>query len=719
MKKNTIFASALGLALPIVALSTGSHAKGLGQKSLQNHQANNVEELVVVGEKQSGSLTSISVDQARELLEKIPGGIGFVEATDYQDNFTQSLGDTLVFTPGVYADTSAQRENRISIRGSGLNASFERRGINVYRDGVPITRASGITEFQEIDPLSVKYIEVFKGSNGLRYGTNALGGAVNIVTPTGSNTPAQTSVRLEAGSFNSTRLNASTSGQSGNIDYFAALTKLDSDGFRAHSEVDSVYGFANVGIQLTENIETRFYITSLKDEFQLAGSITQQNALENQESAVGASFVPARLSFLGGPGLFTAIDDDWDRNLDVQRLSNRTVVGFNAWSLEFGGWYAERKLDHAITRFAGIIVQDEEEIGFNLRASNEREAQDGLIWSIGGRYNESKNDAKRFRNEFGQRGAQSSQDFQDSENFAIFAQLSYPVTEHLDIVGGAQYVRSVRENEHAALNPFDNEDDSGSVSFNEVAPRLGLLWSFNDTQQAYFNLSQAYEAPGISDLTSAGVLPFDPLDIQKSTTVELGSRGQSQHWSWDVSIYRSEVENEFIDLTSGFVTNTINSVSDTVHQGLEAGLDWLPNIDRLNSKGVQLAWRNVVTANDFNFKNHPLYGNNALAGVPELNYLTEFSLSHERWKAGLSLRHVADGPYADFENTVQSEGYTLLGFNASWSINDSIRLFASGENLTDKAYISNVSTVGRASDRSQIFTPGQGRAGYVGVQYDF
>lgn len=100
----------------------------------------------------------------------MPGAIGFVDQAEFADDFAQSIGDALVFTPGVFADTSAQRENRISVRGSGLNSSFERRGIGLYRDGVPISLASGSTDFQEVAPATLQYIEVFKGANGLRYG---------------------------------------------------------------------------------------------------------------------------------------------------------------------------------------------------------------------------------------------------------------------------------------------------------------------------------------------------------------------------------------------------------------------------------------------------------------------------------------------------------------------------------------------------------------------
>jgi iron complex outermembrane receptor protein len=690
-------------------------AKGLGQK--------NLEQIVVVGTAQDGSLTSPSVDQAREELQRIAGGIGFVEVSDYADNFTQSLGDTLVFTPGVYADTSAQRENRISVRGSGLNASFERRGLNVYRDGVPITRASGITEFQEIDPLSIQYIEVYKGANGLQYGANGLGGAINIVTPTGRNSEHSTTLRAEYGSFGSQRFNVSTTGRSGDWDYYIAGTDLSSDGYRAHSAVDSWYGFGNVGLRLSDSIETRFYITALQDEFELAGSTDLDSALNAPETAVAGAFIPPQLPFLGGPGLYTAIDDDWDRNLTVNRVSNRTKLAFDAWSLEMSAWASERELDHAITRFAGVVVQDEDETGFSVVAGNQSIAEEGVRWLLGMRYNQSDNDAKLFRNEFGVAGMQTSQDKQSAENLIGFAQLTWPLSARMDVIFGAQYNDATRENQHIPLNERDMEDDSGSLRFDEFAPRLGVLWQISADSQLYANLSRAYEVPGISELTSAGVLPFDPLLAQQATTLEFGSRGQIavgiHSWSWDVSVYRAEIENEFIDLTNGFVTNTVNSESDTIHQGLELGIDWLPAFNSLSTHAIQLAWRHVLTVNDFKFQAHPVYGNNTLAGVPETSYLTELSLTHERWRAGLSVRHVVDGPFVDYANTTQTDGYTLLGFNASWTASDNITLFMSAENATDERYVSNVGTVGVGNRDGQLFTPGQGRALYAGVTLAF
>src|SRR5690606_41370321 len=86
---------------------------------------------------------------------------------------------------GVSAKQRFAEEVRLSIRDSGLSRSFHMRGIKFLQDGMPLTLADNSTDFQEIDPATLRYVEVFKGANGLRYGAANLGGAINFVMPTG------------------------------------------------------------------------------------------------------------------------------------------------------------------------------------------------------------------------------------------------------------------------------------------------------------------------------------------------------------------------------------------------------------------------------------------------------------------------------------------------------------------------------------------------------
>jgi len=108
------------LSRPLVALTLISlpasvlHAQGIGQR--QN-------EIIVTASVQ-GSATAPTAQEAREELERVPGATGLVEDEGFSDIFALSIGDVLELTPGVFADTSALRESRISIRGSGLNSQL-------------------------------------------------------------------------------------------------------------------------------------------------------------------------------------------------------------------------------------------------------------------------------------------------------------------------------------------------------------------------------------------------------------------------------------------------------------------------------------------------------------------------------------------------------------------------------------------------------------------
>lgn len=79
--------------------------------------------------------------------------------------------------------------SRLSIRGYGLSRGFHLRGINLLQDGIPFNFSDGSGDFQEIDPLILQHVEVYRGGNDLRYGAASLGGAINMATPTAANLP--------------------------------------------------------------------------------------------------------------------------------------------------------------------------------------------------------------------------------------------------------------------------------------------------------------------------------------------------------------------------------------------------------------------------------------------------------------------------------------------------------------------------------------------------
>ena len=169
------------------------------------------------------------------------------------------------------------------------------------------------------------------------------------------------------------------------------------------------------------------------------------------------------------------VADDWDRNLDVLRVANRTVASVGPATFAFGGWYAWRGLDHAITRFAGIIDQDEDEFGVFVDGSGTfalgaRE----VTWMLGSFANFATNDARTWANDFGSRGVLRTHSDQDSSNHHVYAQADVPLVGDLAAIFGLQYQYAVRDND-ARFN-----DVSGRVTSTQLSPRFGLLWNMTE-----------------------------------------------------------------------------------------------------------------------------------------------------------------------------------------------------------------------------------------------
>ena len=122
-------------------------------------------------------------------------------------------------------------ESQISIRGSGLRNNFHLRGINVLIDGFPYGNADGFSDFESLELLTTKRIEVYKGASALRFGGNTLGGAINLVTKTGYDA-GLLELRSEAGSFGFLKNYIGTGQVYGPLDLYVGLTDTELDGYR-------------------------------------------------------------------------------------------------------------------------------------------------------------------------------------------------------------------------------------------------------------------------------------------------------------------------------------------------------------------------------------------------------------------------------------------------------------------------------------------------------
>jgi len=145
-----------------------------GQQS-QNQNTVQLPPVVVEAERGTEERT-YSEKKARQEIQRTPGGVALIGSQEIKESRATALQDVLDFVPGVMIRPrfgNVADESQISIRGSGLRNNFHLRGLTFLIDGFPITNADGFGDFEALELLAAKRLEVYKGANALRQQSRA------------------------------------------------------------------------------------------------------------------------------------------------------------------------------------------------------------------------------------------------------------------------------------------------------------------------------------------------------------------------------------------------------------------------------------------------------------------------------------------------------------------------------------------------------------------
>lgn len=629
------------------------------------------------------------VADARDRLSRTPGAVSVIANESYEARSAQGLTDILRDVPGLLAQRRYGEESRFSIRGSGIDQSYHQRGVLFAQDGVPFADADGFADFQKLDPLTARYVEVYRGGNALRFGGAQLGGALNFVTPTGRTAQSENMLRAEAGTFDFQRIAGQFARQSGAWDGFAAITAMQGDGFRVHSGQEQIRGTLNLGHAFGEDREIRLITYGADIDQDVPGTLTLAQALATPEA--------------GAPG---AIATDWRRDQSVFRTSLQTRWRLNPSALFEGGVYATATdLFHPISLLIEQQIQTQGAFGrFDWTGELGGHRAD-LYW--GASYRRGHNDQQLGPVFFPVNG--DSQ--QEATGLDVFAEGRYFVTDRVAFVAGGSYGRATRHYiDH--LVPANN----ASKDFDWFAPRLGLLWEGESGTQIYSNVTRSVEPPHYGALVQAPVSGFVPVEAQEAWTGEIGTRGRSGAFVWDLTAYRAELENELLSFNDdpGIPAKFFNAGA-TVHQGIELALDW--------SIAERLLLRQTYTYSDFFFDGDRIYGDNQIPVMPEHQYRAMLRYTHPSgWFIAPSVEWRPADTWVDYANTLEAPGYAIWSLNAGWDFNTGVSLFLDARNLADEAYAPEFGAVTDASAPGAnlaVFYPGEGRALYGGLAYRF
>jgi vitamin B12 transporter len=182
------------------------------------------------------SLPPVVVSATRYAVpaNQIASSVTVMTEEDIAKTNKQTVADVLRTVPGVTIANNGGvgQTSRVFMRGTNSNH------VLVLIDGVIANDPSdpGNTfDFANLNTDNVERIEVLRGPQSTIYGSDALGGVINIISKKGKGEPRATGM-AEYGRYNSSRLRLGVEGESGSTSYSFTLSGARTDGISAYDK---------------------------------------------------------------------------------------------------------------------------------------------------------------------------------------------------------------------------------------------------------------------------------------------------------------------------------------------------------------------------------------------------------------------------------------------------------------------------------------------------
>jgi iron complex outermembrane recepter protein len=639
-------------------------------------------------------------EPAQSLLNEIeaersatPGAVTVIDGESLQARNVGNVSDMLRYVPGVWSQSYNGNDDVFySSRGSNLDATdYDKNGVKFFQDGLPVTAADGNNHNRAIDALNARAVVFAHGANALAYGASTLGGAIDFITPT-ARTISPFSVSLSAGSFGEERFRATAGGVSGALDGLISVATMQRDGYRDHSDQDSKSVYANVGVQMTEDVTTRFYASYIDTYLEIPRELSKAQFKDDPYQARA-----------------DAVSGNHSKDVETWRLAFKTTVNNVAGgTLDFGVSHEEQSLYHPIVSFpffSLLINTDHKDSGAMMRYRKDVDGH-GLIF--GANYGFSTVKGANYNNIGGKRGALQNIVDDDATSLELFALDRWKFAPDWTLVYGTQYISASR--------------DAGGVvgNYNAFNPRLGVLFNVNEGVEWYANVSRVYEPPTTFELRDDVAGTGIPLDAMHGTVVETGIRGVAQtgkaKWNWDVTAYYSALRNEILSIDNPVAPG--NSLSSNIDKTTHAGIEALIGASFDLGGGHRIEPLLSSTVNAFSFDSDPTYGNNRLPAAPRWFARGELMYANTSgFRVGPTFDLVGSR-YVDFANTYKIGSFGLYGARAEYTTGH-WNVYAEARNLADKDNVGSVVVKDVASQSDAVLHPGAPRSFYVGARYQF
>ncbi|MBU6296664.1 MAG: TonB-dependent receptor [Alphaproteobacteria bacterium] len=608
----------------------------------------------------------VTATRSPEPLDLTGVSVSVISGGELQRQQILVLSDALAETPGVEVnrDGGVGETTSLGLRGSADGQTL------VLIDGVRISDPSapnGQAVLGDLMVNNVSRVEILRGPQSTLYGSDAIGGVVNILTRRGGDTPFAANLDGEGGSYGTYRVNAAANGTVDRIDYEIAANYFDTTGISAadsrngNTEPDGDRNFGLTGntrfhVSNTVSIDLRAYYDDARTQFD--GYPPPTYTLRDD-----GEYDTDKL-FAGYAGVNLALFDGRFRNRVAFMGSSSDRKDFNDPNIlplieDFFGRGGAARFE-----YQGVFQVNEVNIAtFGAETENTTLATHSGYDST----------------------AQITQGHVHTSGY--YGQWQTTLFQQLTLTGGARYE--------------DNSEFGGHASFKLAAAEQ--LFGGDTTLRA--NYGDGFKAPSLYELFSQYSNPLGPLRPETAKGWEAGMDQAllDGHMRASLTYFDRHTHNQIDFFSCDGVTSAACALR--LAQG-----GYYYNIGRSHASGVeaalagQLADTLSVTANYTYLSAVDGLTGTDLARLPRdaANAILTWTPS-QIWSVGARFSFVGSR-FDDAGQSVPLDSFTGLDMFGSFRLNDAFALFARVENLLD-AHEEPVHGYGRL-----------GRAVYAGVR---
>lgn len=598
-------------------------------------------------------------------------------------------------------------------------------------DGLP-TRPTGFFNHNglyEIDIPNSGRVEVTKGPGSALYGSDAIGGIFNILTPEPS-ADFSGRVQAELGSDGWLRGLVGLSGPLNDKHSVRwQLNRTQSDGFREASD----YTRISSNLRLDSEISAQWQAKTLMSFGKIDQSGTsglnfqdyQQNPTKNLfHGEMGARDVQAfRLS----SELSYQISNTEQLMITPFYRHNRSEL-MPSWMLTYDPVLQE-------TRFAS----------YGILAQYSNQHSDRINWTTGididytpATFSEQQIEVFRqgdIYTDYRLTGRTNYQFDADQTSISPYAQLQWFINEQLILSLGARY--DWFKVDYTDLLPGTVPQTVGRTSwfrpasqridYQQLSPKLGLVYKLTDKQQLFANRRHAFRVPSVGQVFRAGS-SVDTTELKPVQAVnhELGWRGQFASLRLDATLYDLAITDDVVTYIDGN-TRKVTNAGETSHRGIEFSGLW--------QLTEQWQWQlsGTFTRQKYNDYQY-LFSCFPPACMPAINETRNFAgfdvgkAPRQLWQSSLSYAPSENwwlevewqkvGRYfTDETNTNVYPGHDLVNLRIRYDVTANLQLATRLMNALDKRY--STLTSNQVGSSAIEYRPGMPRSIFVTATWSF